>query len=136
MSEMIGIPAHAGRPRKPRATRATASERTLAKVRLGAQHMAGQKQITPTHLVTFQRYHRPLRGLMIDNQPWFVARDIGLLMGHRNIRDRQRTRLAVVFGMNPSSAVFGEGHTQQTRHLPGNQSPLTDQRDDAHASAL
>ncbi|OEC32546.1 Prophage antirepressor [Pseudomonas cuatrocienegasensis] len=34
--------------------------------------------------LTFHRYNRPLRGLMIDNQPWFVARDIGLLMGHRH----------------------------------------------------
>lgn len=34
--------------------------------------------------LTFHRYNRPLRALMIDNQPWFVARDLGLLMGHRN----------------------------------------------------
>ncbi|SDG55061.1 Prophage antirepressor [Pseudomonas benzenivorans] len=34
--------------------------------------------------LTFHRYNRQMRGLMIDNQPWFVARDIGLLMGHRN----------------------------------------------------
>ncbi|RJG10999.1 phage antirepressor [Pseudomonas cavernicola] len=32
----------------------------------------------------FHRYNRPLRGLMIDNQPWFAARDFGLLMGHRH----------------------------------------------------
>ncbi|WP_238474282.1 Bro-N domain-containing protein [Pseudomonas cavernicola] len=33
---------------------------------------------------TFLRYNRPLRGLMIDNQPWFAARDFGLLIGHRH----------------------------------------------------
>lgn len=34
--------------------------------------------------LTFHRYNRPLRGLMIERQPWFAVRDFGLLIGHRH----------------------------------------------------
>ena len=33
---------------------------------------------------TFLRYNRPLRGVMIDNQPWFDAQDFCRLIGHRH----------------------------------------------------
>lgn len=36
---------------------------------------------TPTH---FTRFNRPLRAILIDDEPWFVARDFGLLLGRRN----------------------------------------------------
>ena len=32
----------------------------------------------PTHFI---RFNRPLRAILIDDEPWFVARDFGLLMG-------------------------------------------------------
>lgn len=35
---------------------------------------------TPTF---FTRHNRPLRGVMIDNQPWFAARDIARLVAYR-----------------------------------------------------
>ncbi|MFZ5957496.1 hypothetical protein ACOXVJ_08290 [Pseudomonas knackmussii] len=35
---------------------------------------------TPT---TFLRFNRPLRAVLIDDQPWFAARDFGRLMGQR-----------------------------------------------------
>ena len=35
---------------------------------------------TPTF---FTRYNRPLRGVMINNQPWFAARDIARLLSYR-----------------------------------------------------
>lgn len=35
---------------------------------------------TPTF---FTRYNRPLRGVMIDNQPWFAAHDIARLLSFR-----------------------------------------------------
>ena len=28
------------------------------------------------------RHNRPLRGVMIDHQPWVCAKEFGLLMGH------------------------------------------------------
>ena len=30
------------------------------------------------------RHNRPLRGVMIDRQPWVCAKEFGLLMGHRH----------------------------------------------------
>lgn len=30
------------------------------------------------------RHNRPLRGVMIDRQPWVSAKEFGLLMGHRH----------------------------------------------------
>lgn len=36
---------------------------------------------TPT---TFLRFNRPLRAVLIDDQPWFAACDFGRLMGHRH----------------------------------------------------
>ncbi|MCP1621670.1 BRO-N domain-containing protein [Pseudomonas nitroreducens] len=35
---------------------------------------------TPTF---FTRHNRPLRGVLIDNQPWFAARDIARLVAYR-----------------------------------------------------
>ncbi|WP_256675952.1 BRO family protein [Pseudomonas sp. SCB32] len=32
---------------------------------------------------TFQRHNRPLRGVLIDDQPWFVAHDLACLLGVR-----------------------------------------------------
>ena len=34
--------------------------------------------------LTFLRYNLPLRGVMIDNQPWFDAHDFCRLIGHRH----------------------------------------------------
>ncbi|SDK89029.1 BRO-N domain-containing protein [Pseudomonas indica] len=34
--------------------------------------------------LTFHRFNRPLRAVLIDGQPWFAAKDFGLLMGHRH----------------------------------------------------
>jgi prophage antirepressor-like protein len=46
---------------------------------------------TPTH---FLRHNRPLRAVLIDDQPWFVARDLALLIGHK-LEDRIVHRLDV-----------------------------------------
>ncbi|WP_443192474.1 BRO-N domain-containing protein [Pseudomonas indica] len=34
--------------------------------------------------LTLHRYDRPLRGVMIDGQPWFAAWDFARLIGHRH----------------------------------------------------
>ncbi|MCP8478417.1 BRO family protein [Pseudomonas sp. ZM24] len=33
---------------------------------------------------TFKRHNRPLRGVLIDDQPWFVAHDLACLLGLRH----------------------------------------------------
>ncbi|WP_207884062.1 BRO family protein [Pseudomonas sp. 30_B] len=33
---------------------------------------------------TFMRHNRPLRGVLIDDQPWFVAHDLACLLGLRH----------------------------------------------------
>ncbi|NUU35060.1 Bro-N domain-containing protein [Pseudomonas sp. C2B4] len=44
---------------------------------------------TPT---LFTRHHLPLHALLLDNQPWFCARDIGRLMGV-HLSDRRVSKL-------------------------------------------
>ncbi|MGE8500568.1 MAG: Bro-N domain-containing protein [Pseudomonas sp.] len=34
--------------------------------------------------LVLMRHHYPLRGVMIDNQPWVCAREFALLIGHRH----------------------------------------------------
>ena len=67
--------------------------------------------------LTLMRHNRPLRGVMIDSQPWLCARDFGLLMGHRHPEricrlmddDQVRTvRLAQADGGEEEVAVIGE----------------------------
>ncbi|UQY32909.1 phage antirepressor [Pseudomonas fulva] len=36
---------------------------------------------TPT---VFKRHNKPLRAILIDRQPWFVANDVGRLLGQRH----------------------------------------------------
>ncbi|KRV73916.1 MULTISPECIES: BRO-N domain-containing protein [Pseudomonas] len=54
---------------------------------------------TPT---TFIRHGRPLRGVMIDNQPWFAAQDLARLLGfgypqrfHHRFRPHETRRIHV-----------------------------------------
>lgn len=57
---------------------------------------------TPTH---FMRFNRPLRAILIDDQPWFVAADFGRLLGRRKpegilqqLDDDQRARVILSHG--------------------------------------
>lgn len=43
----------------------------------------------PTHFI---RFNRPLRAILIDDQPWFVARDFGFMLGRRNPENRNLRR--------------------------------------------
>ncbi|WP_324711156.1 BRO-N domain-containing protein [Pseudomonas citronellolis] len=56
---------------------------------------------TPT---TFIRHGRPLRGVMIDNQPWFAAQDLARLLGigypqrfHHRFRPHETRRIHVLY---------------------------------------
>jgi prophage antirepressor-like protein len=57
---------------------------------------------TPTH---FTREHLPLRAILIDDQPWFVASDFGRLLGRRKaenilhrLEDDQRAEVILRHG--------------------------------------
>ncbi|SDH71829.1 BRO-N domain-containing protein [Pseudomonas panipatensis] len=86
---------------------------------------------TPTH---FLRFNLPLRALLIDDQPWFVASDFCRLIGHRHperigraLDDDQRAlvRLREGEGESPvevlsesgAYAVFYRYRHPENRHL-------------------
>ncbi|MCG8908462.1 BRO family protein [Pseudomonas sp. DP-17] len=69
---------------------------------------------TPTF---FTRHNRPLRGVMIDNQPWFAARDIARLVAYRfphSIQHRfyphevRTVRLAYSTGSDEETVMLSE----------------------------
>lgn len=70
----------------------------------------------PTHFI---RVNRPLRAILIDDQPWFVARDFGLLMGRRNpdgilhlLEDDQRALVTLRHGEScETTEVISESAT-------------------------
>jgi prophage antirepressor-like protein len=85
----------------------------------------------PTHFVLF---NRPLRAILIDDQPWFVARDFGLLLGRRNpqsmlhtLDDDQRAQVILregeshtaveVISESATIALYYHYRNPQNRHL-------------------
>lgn len=86
---------------------------------------------TPTH---FTRCNRPLRAVLIDDEPWFVAHDFGLLMGRRKpgallqqLDDDQRARIVLqhaagyetvdVISESATFAIYYRYRNPENRHL-------------------
>ncbi|WP_236209155.1 BRO-N domain-containing protein [Pseudomonas tohonis] len=75
--------------------------------------------LTPTF---FHRHGRPLRGVMIDDQPWFCAYDFARLLGlhhpqalHRRLRPYQvrKARFAYATGSEEEVQLVSEGGLYQ-----------------------
>lgn len=86
---------------------------------------------TPTHFI---RDNRPLRAILIDDQPWFVACDFGRLIGRRKpegilnlLDDDQRAQVAIRQGSSVETlevisecatfAAYYRYRNPQNRHL-------------------
>lgn len=69
--------------------------------------------MTPSSPAVFTRHNLPLHALLIENQPWFCARDLGRLMGWhlderttRKLDDDQRKTLTLLFHGQPSEMLM------------------------------
>ncbi|MEX5560141.1 Bro-N domain-containing protein [Pseudomonas rhodesiae] len=63
--------------------------------------------------VVFTRHHLPLHALLLENQPWFCARDLGRLMGYclderttRKLDADQRQYLKLLFHGQPEELLM------------------------------
>ncbi|CDF87050.1 hypothetical protein PKB_5745 [Pseudomonas knackmussii B13] len=64
---------------------------------------------TPTF---FTRHNRPLRGVMIDNQPWFVGHDVARMLGlqhpqslHRRLQPHETQRIHLRYATESEEPV-------------------------------
>ncbi|SDI74254.1 BRO-N domain-containing protein [Pseudomonas panipatensis] len=64
---------------------------------------------TPTF---FTRHNRPLRGVMIDNQPWFAAHDLARMLGlhhpqalHRRLQPHETRRICLRYATDSEEQI-------------------------------